>query len=414
MTHQGAADLARILPSIRHLYDAAIDREKWPVFLKEFAAAFLAKGSQIVRVQPRESMLNFSALYGYDDDVVKMYGDASGKTDIKAAIARFERHFAELMPTDPRMRLLERFPGRPLSCRLEISEAELHASQIYRDMLRLADVEYSLVVSLGEDDGSLLILGVFRSRDSTYFNEDDVATFGEIIPHLKQAIQISEHLAEVNFASRVALDSLDSIAMGILIVDEGARLVHANAAGQRILELGDGLAAHGGHVRLHDSDQDTALRGVIHSTLAAARAGSIPPGQALSVTRPSGREPLPLLAGTLWHGAQRPAGSLDKPLVMLFVSRPEDPIEAPAELLQRLFGLTHAEARVCERLVRGQTLKDIASDLDIAIDTARVHLKNAFGKTGVSRQAELVSKIMATPVWMQRPDFVSHVLSAKP
>jgi len=42
---QSVANPAKILPAIRHLYDAAIDAEKWPVFLKELAAAFEAKSS---------------------------------------------------------------------------------------------------------------------------------------------------------------------------------------------------------------------------------------------------------------------------------------------------------------------------------------------------------------------------------
>lgn len=242
MTHQGVADAAKILPAIRHLYDTAIDGNKWPVFLKELAAAFEAKGSQVVRVQPRETMLNFSALYGYDDEILEYYG-TNGNSDFKTALARYEQHFIELMPTDPRVRFLERIPGRPLSCWLEISEAELHSSKIYQDMLRLADGEYSLIVSLAEDDGSLSMLGVFRSKESTHFDEDDVATFDEIIPHLKQAIRISEHLARANFASRAALDALDSVAMGIVIVDDGARLVHANATGKRIIELADGISS---------------------------------------------------------------------------------------------------------------------------------------------------------------------------
>ncbi len=271
-------------------------------------------------------------------------------------------------------------------------------------MLDVADVEYSLVVSLREDDGSLIMLGVFRGKQSSHFHEDDVATFGELIPYLKQAIRLSEHLARINFANRIALDALDAIAMGILIVDDGARLVHANAAGQRIIELDDGVSVHGGLIRLHDPEQDTALRRIVRSALAKARTGAIPPGEALSVTRPSGREPLPLLAGTLWHSTPRQIGGLDRPLAMLFVSLPEEPQEAPADLLQRLFGLTLAEARVCERLVQGRALKDIAEDLDITIDTVRVHLKNVFAKTGVNRQAELIAKIMATPVWMRRND----------
>jgi DNA-binding CsgD family transcriptional regulator len=83
------------------------------------------------------------------------------------------------------------------------------------------------------------------------------------------------------------------------------------------------------------------------------------------------------------------------------VTIPEEPREAPAELLRRLFGLTPAEAKICERMVQGDTLEEAARDLNIATATARVYLKSVFAKTGVGRQAELVAKILATPVWLR-------------
>ena len=152
----------RILPAIRRLYDAATDAEKWPAFLKELAWCFDADGAHIVRVQPHERALSFSALYGYDDVIRRMYG--SDGADLTSTLARFEQHFTQLMPTDPRVRFLEQYPSRPLSCRLAISDAELHRSKMYQDLLKHADVEYSLVVSSPEDDGSLIMLGVFRSQ----------------------------------------------------------------------------------------------------------------------------------------------------------------------------------------------------------------------------------------------------------
>jgi len=394
-----AADARRLLPAIRRLFDAAIDAEKWPVFLKELAAAFAAKGSHIVRVQPHEKTLSFSALYGFDDAILKVYGD--GTTDLNTAMARFERHFVELMPSDPRVRFLERFPYRPLSCRLEISESELHRSKVYQDQLRFADAEYSLLASLAEDDGSLIMFGVFRGKQSRHFDQAEVDVFGELIPHLKQAIGLSEHLTRLNFLNQAAFDTLDSLAMGLLLVADGGRLVHANAAGRRIVELADGINAQDDILRLHDPDDDTRLRELVRTALVAARKNAIPPSQAMTVTRPSGREPIPLLVASLArHQSERRFGPLDRPLALLFASLPEEPQEAPVELLRRLFGLTLAEARVCERLVRRRGVKDIALELDITVETVRVHLKNAFAKTGTSKQTELVAKIMATPVWM--------------
>lgn len=389
------------LSAIRCLYDAATDAEKWPAFLKQLAATFEAHGAHIVRVQPRDKLLNFSALYGYEEEVLQRYGD--GKADLRTALARYEQHFMELMGTDPRMHFLARFPSRPLSCRLEISEADLHGSKAYQDMLRIADIEYSLVVSLAEDDGSLIMLGVFRGKASRHFDKDEVELFGELIPHVKQAVALSEHLTQLSFASHTAFDALDSIAMGLLIVDDSARVIYANAASRRIVRLADGLEVADEILALHDQNENAQLRKIIRTMIAKARDRETTRCQALAVTRPSGRAPIPVLAGSLRHHAlKRSPGPLDRQLAVLFVSLPEDPQEAPAELLRRLFGLTLAEARVCERLVQGRTVKDIAADLAVAVETVRAHLKSAYAKTGTSKQAELVAKIMATPVWIHR------------
>jgi DNA-binding CsgD family transcriptional regulator len=133
----------------------------------------------------------------------------------------------------------------------------------------------------------------------------------------------------------------------------------------------------------------------------------------MSVSRPSGSESFPVMVSTLWGNHLRYGlGRLDAPLAVVFVTIPEEPQEAPAELLRRLFGLTPAEARLSERLVQGRTVDEAARDLDISTGTARIHLKSVFAKTGVSRQTELVAKILATPVWVRHRGGLAHGLSA--
>ena len=391
---------ARILPAIRCLYDAATDAAKWTGFLKELARCFNADGANLIRVNPEDQALTFCALYGYDSAVRRLF--AKDGADFGTALARYERRFAELMPTDPRVRFIERFPSRPLSCRLEIGEAEIHGSTMYRDILRPADVEYSLVVNVPEDDGSLIMFGVFRGRASTYFTEPEVQLFGELIPHVKQAVGLSERLARVDLANRVALEALDALSVGVLIVDEHGRMIHANAAGRRIVTMADGVSLHGGSLKLHRREEDAALRRAIWDAVAQARDGDSPPGEAMTVWRPSGNEPFPVMVAALWGNHLRYGlGRLDEPLAVVFVTVPEEPQEAPAELLRRLFGLTPAEARLCERLVLGRTVEEAAQDLAIATGTARIQLKSVFAKTGVGRQTELVTKILSTPVWVR-------------
>src|SRR5262245_25167688 len=391
----------KICPSLQRLYDAATDAEKWPAFLQELARCFDSKGAHIVRVHPRDHVLSFSVLYGFDDVIRHLYGNDG--VGLKIAFERFEEHFGHLMPTDPRVRFVERFPSRPLSCRSAISDAEMHASSMYQEILSYADVEYSLVVSVPEDDGSLIMFGVFRGKQATFFKEHEVEAFGELIPHVKQAVALGEHLARIDFANRVAFEALDSLSIGVLIVDENARIVHASATARRIIGADDGIALYNGTLRLHARDNDAQLRRAIWEAVAqATHAQTGPPAEAVPVSRPSGKEPYPALVSTLWGNHLRYGlGRLDRPLAVVLVSVPEEPQEAPAELLRRLFGLTHAEARLCERLVLGRTVEEAAKDLGIATETARVHLKRIFDKTGVGRQAELVAKVLATPVWLR-------------
>lgn len=58
--------------------------------------------------------------------------------------------------------------------------------------------------------------------------------------------------------------------------------------------------------------------------------------------------------------------------------------------LQRLFGLTPAEAEMTELLANGESLESIAEVRDVSVDTVRSQLRTVFKKTGMPRQGELV------------------------
>lgn len=67
--------------------------------------------------------------------------------------------------------------------------------------------------------------------------------------------------------------------------------------------------------------------------------------------------------------------------------------EAFAELLERSFLLTRAEARVCGCLFDGATIEAAAARLRISPSTAREHVRTILRKTGSARRAELLARI---------------------
>ncbi|HEU4428814.1 MAG TPA: LuxR C-terminal-related transcriptional regulator, partial [Myxococcota bacterium] len=58
------------------------------------------------------------------------------------------------------------------------------------------------------------------------------------------------------------------------------------------------------------------------------------------------------------------------------------------------FGFTRAEQQVADRLASGLTVRLIAHELDISVETVRCHLKQAFSKARVHRQAQLVAALL--------------------
>jgi DNA-binding CsgD family transcriptional regulator len=66
-----------------------------------------------------------------------------------------------------------------------------------------------------------------------------------------------------------------------------------------------------------------------------------------------------------------------------------------ANLLNALFDLTPAEARLAMDLANGLTLSDCAVRHDVTVKTARTYLERIFRKTGTSRQSQLVNMLRA-------------------
>jgi DNA-binding CsgD family transcriptional regulator len=67
-------------------------------------------------------------------------------------------------------------------------------------------------------------------------------------------------------------------------------------------------------------------------------------------------------------------------------------LPVPSEArLKALFDLSGAEARLAQRLARGDSVEEVAQSLSIKMTTARTQLAAIFVKTATRRQAKLVA-----------------------
>jgi DNA-binding CsgD family transcriptional regulator len=102
------------------------------------------------------------------------------------------------------------------------------------------------------------------------------------------------------------------------------------------------------------------------------------------------RSKRPILAHPIKLATVSASIFVDCQAILVLVDLEQRP-RPPQEALRTSFELTPAEARIAVRVGAGEDLVSIADELGIAKETARRQLASVFQKTGVNRQAELVS-----------------------
>jgi DNA-binding CsgD family transcriptional regulator len=177
--------------------------------------------------------------------------------------------------------------------------------------------------------------------------------------------------------------ALDCLAHGVIIADSGSRPLFVNRTAGEILNEADGL-------QIDPTGLATAFRSETAMLRAAVAAMSDEtPGHAsgaLTITRPSMRRPLAAIVLPASRAGGFDAGCKK---ALLFLRDPERSDEPPLMLLQRLYGLTAAEAEVAVEIARGEGVPSVAKKLGISHPTVRTHLQRIFGKTGTCKQAQL-------------------------
>jgi DNA-binding CsgD family transcriptional regulator len=195
--------------------------------------------------------------------------------------------------------------------------------------------------------------------------------------------------------------TLDSIVIGVLIVAEQGRILHANQAAQRMLAARSPIVSLGGCLGALQADLTQELRRAI----AAARedasgiggAGIGVPLVDKNMTAATAHV-LPLACGD-----RHPLRSNAQTAAAVFVTPAGSTPPAEIGTVVRIFNLTPAEARLLQQLISGASLTEAATALGVAEATARTHRNHIFTKTGVSRRTDLLILIARLVPPIRRP-----------
>lgn len=371
----------KLLSLLDALYPSILEAPPWVSFLEALEQALPAHHGTMVLRKPRD---------GDPGVLVSTDGDSA------ALVALQERVFSD----SPFLELPE---GEVCTLGEMMSEAELLAlhPEYHRYLGEHGDVADLIGLDLRDPDtGVIGRLRAARRRGEAPFGAGERKLLRDLKPRLATALRLYARQARQQYRISIADEAVDRLAIGSLLLDEQGVVLIKNPVADRLLQQEDGLYLRDGRLHCIDAGDDELL----YRRLKALRnLSQREPGDAPGVSLRVSRHPLERRWSLLLRPAPARPGLEERTrgtVLVLLRDAGETP-DISSALLMELFGLTPAEARLTERLVKGESLNEAAAALARSRYTARAQLTAVFAKTNTHRQPQLVSHVLNTvsTVW---------------
>jgi DNA-binding CsgD family transcriptional regulator len=347
------------------IYESSFVPERWPVVLRELTQIVDARRGALL-ISNRDG-IRWTASPGSHEGAQRLVNEhwleRGGQFATRVLGARHAGFFTENDVFTPN---------------------ELDREPIYRDFLRPAGFGWGACTVLPLPTGEKIFLALNRLYERGPVEPGLIQKLDALRPHLARSALISARLQLERVRSTT--ETLALLGLAALVLDENGKVLAAN---HLIEELtGYVLWRAQGRVSLQDKEANRLLCDAIATVGLAVRSSvrSFPVRDARAgAMMVAHLVPICLSARDIFGGCSAA-------LVLTPVTLPRAP---PVELVQSLFDLTPAEARVARDLASGKTAQDIASEGGLSLNTIRTHVRGVLEKTGCTRQVDIVAILTA-------------------
>jgi DNA-binding CsgD family transcriptional regulator len=357
---------------IGDIYDATLDPVRWPRAMEDVAHFVGGQAAGLILKDSVSKTGETHHQFGVHSHYLQLYRETYSRFDPLAPL--FFCDIGEVSSRTDYLSDREFFEGR--------FHAEWAKPQGWVDAAN---------VVLEKSATSFALLSVMRDEASGMVDEEMRRRVGLISPHLRRASLIGKAIDAKAGEAATFADMLDGLSPGVVLVDAGGRIVHANTVAEGMLSACNVLRVAGGRLAANNPQSDQALRDVLSATGGGDETVGVK-GIALPLTASDGdlylAHVLPMTSGE-----RRSAGARHGAVAAVFVRKATLGPPAPPEVIARSYTLTPTELRVLLAIVEVGGVAETADALGIGVATVKTHLHRLFGKTRTSRQADLVKLV---------------------
>lgn len=385
---EDAEDWERLTNLIDLIYQGATEPALWPHTILPALAHGLGADKAVLFtpfVMPQAGGLAF--FHGISPAQIELYATRYQAEDIHAQMAVAKGLV---------------FEGSVMTSEDLLPHEQLAASRYYQEYLCREDMVHLMnTVVFGPDSSSglpVVVCTFWRGRCRQPFGERERARLRMLSRHVSRAVGVMQRLRQTELRVETSRVMLDRLSSGVLLLDAFANVTFANSAAKRMLAEQDGLRlrhlSHSpgfGTLVADRADDALALQAAVEATLSRDPYATPHFSQLLTVQRLSGTGVFTLNFSSL---TPRQVRGLSAEAAIIFLNDSQQPCRVDDTLLRQAYGLTPAEGRVANELLKVATTREVAQALGCSVNTVRTQVKQVYAKLGVASRAEFVRFMM--------------------
>lgn len=269
---------------------------------------------------------------------------------------------------------------------------EMIALSVYRDFFIPRGGGLGVATTIPTPSGDVIVLHAERRFANGPLARENVRRLDDLRPHFARAALLSARLSLQR--AQAATAALEAVGLPAAILGHAGRIVSANALFASLVP--NVVQDRRARMALVNPAADRLLDEAIAAPKSAGAAIRSIPVVATADQPPQIVHLVPV---------RRSAHDIFTGATTIVVVTPVVVKEVPtAEVVQALFDLTPAEARVAREIGNGRSAAEIAVKSAVQIETVRTQIKAVLGKTGLHRQAELVALLQGASFHLHMDD----------
>lgn len=357
---------------VEAIYSAATNAEAWLEVMNHFSSAIRADGCNLLFFDLESGDASFVNSTLDSPECIQLYAEQYTHEDLFRTI--------EHQPIG------QAYIGSEL-----IGYRELTDSKIYQEFLEPRQRHHFIGAIFMMDGPWSGVLSSFRGPKQQAFTHKEKLLVQPYIKHLNRAFIISNQLARQKSIVDATATQHDSLSMGVVMFNRQAKVVSLNAKAESIIGQNP-LNIVDQRLQATDVRFNRQLQKLIHDSIHSRLDSINPEGGVLTLARKDQRA-LRLMI-TPFRSAEQMSDVFGVQVYCTVFLHAPDFISRPSlETFAKLYGLTTRQLEVCEGVVMGKNLHEIAEQLMVERDTVKQHLKLVYEKTRTKKQTELVRLI---------------------